>query len=69
MTDTGTRETEAVVEIQRDIQREVAADDRQEEERRPTAVQAGARPYPVPPFPSSIREAGCRVEARPTSDL
>ena len=51
MTDTRTRETEAVVEIQRDIQREVAADDRQNEERAPTAMQAGAREYPVPPFP------------------
>ena len=51
MTQTGTRETEAVVEIQRDIQREVAADDRQNEERAPTAMQAGAREYPVPPFP------------------
>ena len=51
MTDTGTRDTETVVEIQRDIQREVAADDRQEEERAPTAMQAGAREYPVPPFP------------------
>ena len=51
MTQTGTRETEAVVEIQRDIQREVAADDRQKEERAPTAMQAGAREYPVPPFP------------------
>ena len=50
MTDTGTRETDAVVEVQRDIQREVAADDRQEEGA-PTAMQARAREYPVPPFP------------------
>ena len=51
MTDTGTRETEAVVEIQRDIQREVAADDRQEEERaRPPCRREHAN-IPVPPFP------------------
>jgi len=39
------------VERQRDIQDEVAAADRGTEEKKPEAMQAGARPYPVPPFP------------------
>jgi NAD(P)-dependent dehydrogenase (short-subunit alcohol dehydrogenase family) len=36
---------------QRDIQKEVAEADRQEQGGEPKAMQAGARLYPVPPFP------------------
>jgi NAD(P)-dependent dehydrogenase (short-subunit alcohol dehydrogenase family) len=36
---------------QRSIQKKVAADDRAKRERKPKAMQAGARRYPVPPFP------------------
>ncbi|MFC3076322.1 SDR family oxidoreductase [Shinella pollutisoli] len=38
-------------ERQRDIQDEVAAADGRKDEKKPEAMQAGARPYPVPPFP------------------
>ena len=42
----------AVAERQRDIQAEVAAADKKENETEATgAMQAGARPYPEPPFP------------------
>lgn len=46
------RQPEEVVEAQREIQREVAANESREgaaEEQE--AMQAGARPYPAPPFP------------------
>jgi len=39
------------VEKQRDIQDEVAKADRKEDGEKPEAMQAGARLYPVPPFP------------------
>jgi NAD(P)-dependent dehydrogenase (short-subunit alcohol dehydrogenase family) len=51
MSPSETRSPEAVVEKQRDVQREVAADDRAKADGSSPAMQAGARPYPVPPFP------------------
>ncbi len=71
MTDTGARDPESVVEIQRDIQREVAADDRQVKEPAPTAMQAGAREYPVPPFPEQHQAKPgeeARLEPAPMCD-
>ena len=38
-------------EKQRDIQDEVAKADRKDDGGKPEAMQAGARLYPVPPFP------------------
>lgn len=51
MTDTSTREPEATVETQREVQKEVAEADRRATEGEESAMQAGAREYPVPPFP------------------
>ena len=46
-----TDETSDVVAAQRDIQKQVRRDDRDEAPTEKGAMQAGARPYPVPPFP------------------
>jgi NAD(P)-dependent dehydrogenase (short-subunit alcohol dehydrogenase family) len=51
MTDTRARDPEEVVAAQRAIQRDVAADDRTGAPEADEAMQAGARRYPVPPFP------------------
>ena len=52
MTDTSTRDPGTVVEAQRQIQDEIAAADaRDASEGNGDAMQAGARAYPVPPFP------------------
>ena len=51
MADTDTRDPASVVEAQRDIQKEVAEDDREQAQGKGGAAQLGAREYPVPPFP------------------
>ena len=51
MTSSDKRRPEDVVEKQRDIQQEVAADDEGEGGGSSGAMQAGARRYPEPPFP------------------
>ncbi|MFO1141368.1 MAG: SDR family oxidoreductase [Amaricoccus sp.] len=51
MSDSETREPSTVVEMQRGIQKQVAEDDRRQDESESEAAQLGARPYPVPPFP------------------
>jgi NAD(P)-dependent dehydrogenase (short-subunit alcohol dehydrogenase family) len=51
MTETVDRSPESVVEKQRAVQREVAAADRAGGGGGDGAMQAGARTYPVPPFP------------------
>jgi NAD(P)-dependent dehydrogenase (short-subunit alcohol dehydrogenase family) len=51
MGDTDTRDPKAVVEAQRNIQKEVGEDDRQQARAESGAAQLGARDYPVPPFP------------------
>jgi NAD(P)-dependent dehydrogenase (short-subunit alcohol dehydrogenase family) len=45
------RDPETVVEAQREIQGEVAADDKRPAPKSEGAMQAGARTYPEPPFP------------------
>jgi NAD(P)-dependent dehydrogenase (short-subunit alcohol dehydrogenase family) len=51
MSETQSRPPEEVVETQRAIQDEVAADDRAKKDGKSEPMQAGAREYPVPPFP------------------
>ena len=51
MADTDTRDPASVVEAQRDIQKQVAEDDREQAQGKGGAAQLGARAYPVPPFP------------------
>ena len=51
MTDTKQRDPREVVKTQRAIQDEVASDDRAGGTEGKAAMQAGAREYPVPPFP------------------
>ena len=51
MTEPSERSPEAVTEKQRDIQAEVAAAEADGGQEKPEAMQAGARDYPVPPFP------------------
>ena len=51
MSDTDTRNPSTVVQTQRDIQKEVAQDDRRRDKSEGDAAQLGAREYPVPPFP------------------
>ncbi len=66
MTTTTARETEAVVKDQRAIQREVAADDREGAPQAGAAMQAGARSYPVPPFPEQHQpKPGVEAELDP----
>ena len=45
------RDTQGVIEQQRDIQREIRKADEQDNDAGGGAVQAGARRYPEPPFP------------------
>lgn len=51
MSDIDTRDPQAVVDDQREIQKEVERDDRSPSRPGEGAAQLGARPYPVPPFP------------------
>jgi len=51
MSDTETRDPRDVVAKQRDVQEEVAEAERSQKQDGPSAMQAGAREYPVPPFP------------------
>ena len=51
MADSDTRDPAAVVDAQRAVQKEVAADDRESGKAKDGAAQLGARLYPVPPFP------------------
>jgi NAD(P)-dependent dehydrogenase (short-subunit alcohol dehydrogenase family) len=44
-------DTSAVVQAQHDIQKDVGRDDRRQSGQESDAMQAGARRYPVPPFP------------------
>ena len=54
------------VEKQRDIQEEVAKADRRGGGGKPKAMQAGARPYPVPPFPEQHQpKTGSEQEMKP----
>ena len=70
MTDTRARDPEEVVAAQRAIQREVAADDRAGAPEADEAMQAGARRYPVPPFPEQHQpKPGERGEARSGADV
>lgn len=48
---TDTRDPQAVVEAQRDVQQQVARADREGAPGERRAAQLGARAYPVPPFP------------------
>jgi NAD(P)-dependent dehydrogenase (short-subunit alcohol dehydrogenase family) len=58
-----TEDTQAVVKAQREIQREVAEDDREGSPKAEGAMQAGARRYPEPPFPEQ-HQAKPGIEAR-----
>ena len=71
MTAEGTRDPEAVVEAQRDIQEEVARDERTAPRRRRRArCRPAPASIPVPPFPEQHqREARRRGEARPGADV
>ncbi len=51
MASTDTRTPASVAEAQRDVQKEVARDDQAPQPEAKGAMQAGARAYPVPPFP------------------
>ena len=51
MADSDTRDSEAVVDAQRAVQKEVGEDDRAKAWADAGAAQLGARVYPVPPFP------------------
>jgi NAD(P)-dependent dehydrogenase (short-subunit alcohol dehydrogenase family) len=63
MSDTSERDPGDVVAAQRDIQKEVARDDRAKARDGSGAMQAGARAYPVPPFPEQ-HQAKPGMEAR-----
>ena len=43
-------------EQQRDIQKQVDASDKRQKDEKETAMQAGAREYPVPPFPKQRQQ-------------
>lgn len=45
------RDTQEVIEQQRDVQREIRKADEQDNDTKSGAMQAGARRYPEPPFP------------------
>ena len=65
------RSPEAVVETQRDIQRQVAAADRSGADGEGGAMQAGARRYPEPPFPAQHQPkpgSEARLEPAPMYD-
>jgi NAD(P)-dependent dehydrogenase (short-subunit alcohol dehydrogenase family) len=51
MSDNDTRNPSTVVLAQRNVQKEVAKDDRQRDKSESGAAQLGARRYPAPPFP------------------
>jgi NAD(P)-dependent dehydrogenase (short-subunit alcohol dehydrogenase family) len=71
MGDTDTRDPAAVVEAQRAIQQQVAADDRAAGETKKGAIQAGAREYPAPPFPEQHQPkpgSEARLEPAPMYD-
>ncbi len=70
MSDTRTRDPHEVVDKQRDVQAEIAEADRKEEQK-PEPMQAGARTYPVPPFPEQHQPkpgAEARLEPAPMYD-
>ena len=56
-------DTSDVVAAQRDIQKEVCRDDGEDGQKQGGAMQAGAREYPVPPFPEQ-HHAKPGIEAR-----
>ena len=63
---TDTRDPQAVVEAQRDIQEEVARHDREQSSGERRAAQLGARTYPVPPFPEQHQaKPGCEARLDP----
>jgi NAD(P)-dependent dehydrogenase (short-subunit alcohol dehydrogenase family) len=66
MTEPSERSPEAVTEKQRDIQAEVAAAEANGGAEKPEAMQAGARAYPVPPFPKQhLPKPGEEAEVEP----
>ena len=65
------RDTGAVIEEQRDVQREVRKADEQDNGKANGAMQAGARVYPEPPFPEQHQPKPgieCRLDPAPMYD-